>query len=161
MQIGIIRKNARGVFTGSISTLDLGVVMVALRGVMQNPNKPDLPAFEVMAYRPGQSFQNAVKLGALWEKTYRDGSGQVFLQGQLNDPSFPKPLRVACFTISDGEEKGNLSVVWDDGKRRNRQTEDAKEETADHGDGLGTSTAGDGFGWNGQNQNQDDYDYQP
>lgn len=160
MQIGIIRKNARGVHVGSVNTLDLGMVNVALREIPQNPNKPDLPAFDVMAWRPGQSFQNAVKLGALWEKTYRDGSGTVFLQGQLNDPSFPKALRVACFTISDGEEKGNLSVVWDDGKRRKSQTSD-EQETANRDDGLGNSTANDGFGYQNQNQNQDDYDYQP
>ena len=59
-----------------------------------------------------------------------------------NDPSFAKPLRVACFTIESGEEKGNMSVVWDDGNRRNRQTSETKEAAADGDDGLGNSTAG-------------------
>ena len=139
MQIGIIRKNARGLFVGAVSTLDLGTINIGLNPV-QSQN-PEAPAYEVMGWRTGASMVNAVKLGAVWEKTYRDGSGTVFLQGQLNDPSFAKPLRVACFTIESGEEKGNMSVVWDDGNRRNRQTSETKEAAADGDDGLGNSTA--------------------
>lgn len=158
MQIGIIRKNARGVFVGAISTLDLGLINIGLKPV--GSTNPEAPAFEVVGWRTGASMLNAVKLGALWEKTYSDGSGTVFLQGQLNDPSFPKAMRIACFTIGSGDEVGNLSVVWDDGTRRNRQTTETKEE-ATTGDGLGPTTANDSFGFGGNDQHQDDYDYQP
>jgi uncharacterized protein (DUF736 family) len=133
MNIGIIRKTARQELIGRIDTLDLNV-RVALRRVLSN--NPDAPAYDVMASRDGRNW---VKLGAVWAKN-ANATGEVFYVGSINDPSMTKPMRIALFGISKGEDAGGMAIVWDNGQNRQAATAEGEAAPAAQ-DGLGDSTA--------------------
>lgn len=133
MNIGLIRKTARNELVGRIDTLDLNV-RVALRRVLSN--NPEAPAYDVMASRDGRNW---VKLGAVWAKNAK-ATGEVFYVGSINDPSMSKPMRIALFGISSGEDVGGMAIVWDSGQNRQAATAEEEADAPAH-DGLGDSTA--------------------
>jgi uncharacterized protein (DUF736 family) len=134
MNIGIIRKNAGAQLIGNIATLDLNV-RVELRKVLSN--NPKMPAYEVMANKPGGV---PVSIGAVWARV-ANGTGEAFYTGTLNDPSMGKPLPIALFNISKGENAGGYAVVWDNGKRSKSAVTGEEQSEQPAQDGLGESTA--------------------
>jgi hypothetical protein len=137
MQIGIIRKNG-GLFVGAVSTLDPGTMSSPQPSAIAKPEAPPMKLW--MA----QGVDGQRRNSALFGKDLSGRQRHGFLQGQLNDVL---QSRCALHATISGEEKGNMSVVWDDGNRRNRQTSETKEAAADGTPSLGnpplatTSTA--------------------
>lgn len=79
------------------------------------------PVYEI--YEPN-SMGEEVNIGAVWERTMK-ASGQVFLGGNIDDPSFTEPLPIALF----GDEFKGFEVRW----RRER----APQTTGGNGGGYG------------------------
>ena len=141
MNIGQIirRDNGRNgsVLVGRIDTLAISMT-IGLREV-NNP-KPTAPKYEIMAKTRAGAW---VRVGALFEQESRS-SGEVFYQGQIEDPSMDRPLSIALFR-NDGEDGIEAyNVAWS--RRRPRQ--ELASAPRDAGD-LGESTAGRGEGEDG------------
>lgn len=147
MNIGSIKQNDSGTFLGRISTLAV-TATIALREV-RSPN-PKAPKYEVLALNP--ATKSWVQVGALFELV-SNATGEAFLNGKLDDPSFAQPLYISAFRQADG----TYNIVWQRPQKR-RDTaaltpkgDDALppvpaggpgEGDADMGaDGLGESTA--------------------
>lgn len=124
MNIGQLKKDARGIYMGRIATVTLDLT-VGLRPV--NSTNPKSPKFDVLGRNNAGGF---VQLGAVWEKQAANGTG-AFLQGEIDDPSFPAPVSIAMFTQADE----TLNVAWSRPKAR---TVNAFDDTA-------TTAAEDGF----------------
>lgn len=107
MNIGQLKKNASGNFIGKIQTATIDLV-IGLRPV--NSANPGAPRYDAMVRTRNGVF---IPAGGLWEKVAGNGTG-VFLQGQIDDPSFEAPLSIALFTQQDG----SLNVVWSRPRRR-------------------------------------------
>lgn len=145
MNIGSIKQNDAGTFLGRISTLAV-TATIALREV-RSPN-PKAPKFEVLALNP--ATKSWVQVGALFELV-SNSTGEAFLSGKLDDPSFAQPLYVSAFRQADG----SYNIVWQRPQKR-RDTAaltpkgddglppvptGAADEADAGGDGLGESTA--------------------
>ena len=128
MQIGHF-KPREGTLYGSISTASLHLPRLGLKPVQSNHERA--PAFEVMARTPGNGW---VQIGALWEGI-TNATGEVFYQGQVDDPSFLAPLPIALF--GDGED--GFNVAWN--RRRKRQ-----EDSFNDAEGGNEDSGGDPFG---------------
>lgn len=146
MNIGNLKQNDAGTFIGRIESVAT-TITVALREV-RSPN-PKAPKFEVMALSAARTW---VQVGALFELT-SNATGEAFLNGKLDDPSFAQPLYVSAFRQADG----SYNVVWSRPQKRRDTSALAPKgddalppfpgetgqggEPADMGDGLGESTA--------------------
>ena len=106
MNIGTIRPNAQGQLTGEINTLKLSVVifLVAVTSTAERA-----PKYEIRARAPNGT---AVQIGALWEQAARS-SGEVFLQGRIDDISLKEPLQIAAFRQDDK----SFNIVWQPARR--------------------------------------------
>lgn len=130
-------KNVDGRLMGTIATRTIDLPRIGLRPVESQNSRA--PVFEVVALNPGKRW---VQIGALWEAT-SNASGEVFLQGSLDDPSLPEPLPIALFG-SDGD---GYRVAWRRPQRREDFGSSARGERRDYGEGenqggFGDSTAG-------------------
>lgn len=132
-------------FLGRVSTLAV-TATIALREV-RSPN-PKAPKFEVLALNP--ATKSWVQVGALFELV-SNSTGEAFLNGKLDDPSFAQPLYVSAFRQADG----SYNIVWQRPQKRRDTAALAPKgdeglppvptgasDDADTGaDGLGESTA--------------------
>lgn len=101
MNIGSIKRNDRGTFTGRVSAMSFALTL-ALREV--NSTNPKAPKFEIFALSAAKEW---VQVGAFFEMfSNRDGS--AFLNGKIDDPSFDKPLYVTAFQ----QEDESYNIVW-------------------------------------------------
>ncbi len=84
-------------YVGTIRTL---TVNVKARIVANDQKKSEgAPDFRVYAGR--------AELGAAWKAKTNSEDGRDYLSVQLDDPSFPEPIRAALF-----EEDGAAFLVW-------------------------------------------------
>lgn len=84
-------------YVGTIRTL---TVNVKARIVANDQKKSDgAPDFRVYAGR--------AELGAAWKAKTNGEAPREYLSVQLDDPSFPEPIRAALF-----EEEGAAFLVW-------------------------------------------------
>ncbi len=118
MNIGEIR-NVNDRLTGSIATRTIDLPRIGLRKV--ESMNPRAPVYEVLALNVARRW---VQVGALWEAASKK-TGEVFLAGNIDDPSLPEPLPVALFPSEDG----GYTIAW-------------RRETvrAEFGGGFGAST---------------------
>lgn len=108
MNIGEFKKNGSGVIAGYIATAAMDLPRLALRPVVSANDRA--PAFEIVASNPGKRW---VQIGALWEAV-SNSTGEIFLQGQIDDPSLPGKLPIALFA---GDED-SYRVAWNRPQRR-------------------------------------------
>lgn len=121
---------------GSIATRTIDLPRLGLRPVQSSHERA--PAYEILALNVGNRW---VQVGALWEQT-ANSSGEVFLQGSIDDPSLPEPLPIALF----GNDTEGYRVAW---QRRQRRDDFAPimrggrpAEASEGSGGFGGSTAG-------------------
>jgi uncharacterized protein (DUF736 family) len=88
------------------------------------------PVYEI--FEPNNMGEE-VNIGAVWERKMK-ASGQVFLGGNIDDPSFPEPLPIALF----GDEFKGFEVKW----RRERGYPLAVNVTGNGGNGQQRRTGG-------------------
>lgn len=100
MNIGNLKLN-RGSYVGTISTLRLQMA-VALKPV--DSENENAPKYEVHARSPNGQY---VQVGALWEKA-SNSTGELFLQGRIDDPSLAAPVSITAFEQDDK----SYNVVW-------------------------------------------------
>ena len=101
MNIGEVRI-VNGRLEGRVATRTIDLPRIGLRKVeSQNPRAP---AYEILALNVARRW---VQVGALWEAVAKK-SGEVFLAGNMDDPSLPEPLPVAFFPT----ENGGYSIAW-------------------------------------------------
>ncbi|QOT74525.1 DUF736 domain-containing protein (plasmid) [Sphingobium fuliginis] len=149
MNIGSISQNESGTFLGKISTLTVSLT-IALREV--HSTNPRAPKYEIFALSAAKQW---VQVGAFFELP-ANGTGEMFLNGKIEDPSFDKPLYISAFRQDDG----SYNIVWSRPNRKRdvdaamapRQADSGLpplpggEAAPAGGDGLGESTAQGGFG---------------
>ncbi|WP_375403007.1 DUF736 family protein [uncultured Sphingomonas sp.] len=120
MNIGYFKKNAQGLYFGHIAAAKFELPQLALRPC--ESTKERAPTFEVMTRTPGNRL---IQVGALWEAR-ANGTGEVFLQGSVDDPSLPDRVSIALF--HDGAD--GMNVAWRRARVRRdpfRQPVDARE----------------------------------
>jgi len=131
-------KNVEGRLMGAIATRTIDLPRIGLRPVESQNDRA--PVFEVVALNVGRRW---VQIGALWEAT-SNATGEVFLQGSLDDPSLPEPLPIACF----GTDAEGYRVAWRRPQRREDFGPSQRATRRDYGNdgegGFGESTAGPG-----------------
>jgi uncharacterized protein (DUF736 family) len=120
MQIGSF-KSINGNLFGSLATAEITLPRLGLKPVESDNEKA--PAFQVMTLNPARRW---VEIGALW-RAVSNGTGEVFYQGQVDDPSFAQPLSVALF----GNDEDGFNAVWN---RRRRRRNDDFGDTAEGGE---------------------------
>jgi uncharacterized protein (DUF736 family) len=152
MNIGEFSK-VNGRLMGSIATRTIDLPRIGLRPVESQNDKA--PLYEVVALNVGKRW---VQIGALWEAT-SNSSGEIFLQGSLDDPSLPEPLPIALF----GTDDEGYRVAWRRPQRRDdfgTASRSARRDYDQGGDGgFGGSTAGsDGGLMEGTGQSPADLD---
>lgn len=133
--IGIIAAAANGMLIGKIETLAVSLT-IGLKP-NENPN-PRAPRFEIMALSSAKKW---IRVGALFEH-YSNSTGEAFLQGTLDDPSWKNSLSIACFRQDDD----SYAVAWSRPRSRDNGFGSSQRQTegGDMGgevDGLGDSTA--------------------
>jgi uncharacterized protein (DUF736 family) len=137
MNIGEI-KNVEGRLIGAIATRTIDLPRIGLRPVESQNERA--PVFEVVARNVGGRW---VQIGALWEQT-SNGTGEVFLQGSLDDPSMTEPLPIALF----GSDEDGYRIAWRRPQRRDDLSTAARaprQRFEGQGEGgFGDSTAGAG-----------------
>lgn len=101
MNIGEFKKE-NGRLMGSVFTRTIDLPRIALRPVHSESEKA--PIYEIVALNIARRW---VQIGALWEAVSKKTS-EVFLAGQIDDPSLPDPLPVALFP----NEAGGFTVAW-------------------------------------------------
>ena len=101
MNIGSF-KSVNGQLLGSVNTANLSLPRLGLRPVKSNNTRA--PAYEVVSLNPGKQW---VQVGAIWEAVSK-GSGEIFYQGQLDDPSMTQALPIALF----GNDDDGYRVAW-------------------------------------------------
>lgn len=137
MNIGEFR-NVNGRLLGSIATRTIDLPRLGLREVESTNDRA--PVYEILALNVGNRW---VQIGALWEAVAKNTTGEVFLQGSIDDPSLPEPLPIALF----GSDEEGFRVAWRRPQPRdafaplNRGGPRRDDEGAASG-GFGDSTAG-------------------
>ncbi|WP_342250305.1 DUF736 domain-containing protein [Sphingomonas sp. OTU376] len=126
-----------GRLLGWIATRTIDLPRLGLRKVESSNERA--PLYEILALNVGNRW---VQIGALWEAVAKNSTGEVFLQGTIDDPSLAEPLPIALF----GSETEGFRVAW-----RRPQPRDAfapvsrgtgaRQEGRGAGDGFGESTA--------------------
>lgn len=101
MNIGEIRV-VNGRLEGQLATRTIDLPRIGLRKV--ESMNPRAPVYEILALNVARRW---VQVGALWEATTKK-TGEVFLAGNIDDPSLPEPLQVALFR----QEEGGYSIAW-------------------------------------------------
>ena len=101
MNIGSIKRNDRGTLIGRIATLQF-TATIALRDL--NSSNERAPKFEIFALSAAREW---VQIGAFFELT-SNSTGESFLNGKLEDPSFEKPLYISAFRQPDG----SYNIAW-------------------------------------------------
>lgn len=146
MNIGEFKLN-KGRVVGWIATRAIDLPKLALRPV-ESENEL-APAFEIIAPNVGG---RVVQVGALWEAVAKR-TGEVFYQGNVDDPSMPEALPIALF----GSIEEGFRVAWrrqerDDFGPAVRTTRD-NPPSGNRGDdyGFGDSTANENGELSGQN----------
>lgn len=138
MNIGELRM-VNGRLMGSIATRTIDLPKIGLRPVQSD--NPRAPKFEVVALNVARRW---VQIGAVWEAAMKR-SGEVFLAGNIDDPSLPEALPVALFPATDFD---GYMIAW----RRDTMR-------SDFGGGFGTSNydseAGSERGRGGDRRQQD------
>ena len=136
MNIGEFKLN-NGRLLGSIATRTIDLPRLGLRPVESQNDKA--PVYEIVALNVGNRW---VQIGALWEAVAKNTTGEVFLQGSIDDPSLPEPLPVALF----GTPEEGMRVAWRRPQRRDDFGPAARTPRSDNGGdgqgGFGDSTAG-------------------
>ena len=123
MNIGQFKQNERGVLYGHIATAQIDLARLALRPVQSDNAKA--PLFEIVSRNPGNRI---VQIGALWE-AQSNGTGEVFLQGSVDDPSFADRLPIALF----GDGEGGYRVAWRRPRRRAETIEARQTKSVPNG----------------------------
>lgn len=95
-------KNVNGNLLGSIATGRMDLPKLGLKPV--DSTNVRAPRYEIVALNPGKRW---VQIGALWE-AISNSTGEPFLQGQIDDPSFDAPMPIALFADDDG----GYRVAW-------------------------------------------------
>ena len=127
MNIGEFR-NVDGRLVGSIATRTIDLPRIGLRPVESQNEKA--PVYEVVALNVGRRW---VQIGAVWEAS-ANATGELFLQGSLDDPSLPEPLPIALFgTMEEG-----YRVAW---RRPQRRDDFGTSVRGARRDGNGSSGA--------------------
>ena len=126
-----------GRLLGSIATRTIDLPRLGLRAVESDHERA--PIYEIVALNVGNRW---VQVGALWEAIAKNTTGEVFLQGSIDDPSIPEPLPIALF----GNEQEGYRVAWRRPQRRDDfgpaiRSVRRDGPDGDHG-GFGESTAG-------------------
>ena len=137
MNIGEFSNN-NGRLMGSIATRTIDLPRLGLRPVESDHERA--PAYEIVALNVGNRW---VQLGALWEAVAKNTTGEVFLQGSIDDPSLREPLPIALF----GSERDGYRVAWRRPQRRDDFGPAIRSSRRDYGGdeqggGFGDSTAG-------------------
>jgi uncharacterized protein (DUF736 family) len=130
-------KQSNGRLLGSIATRTIDLPRLGLRPVESDNDKA--PIFEIVALNVGNRW---VQVGALWEAVAKHTTGEVFLQGTIDDPSLAEPLPIALF----GSDEEGFRVAWRRPQRRDDfgpaiRTSRREYQQEEQG-GFGTSTAG-------------------
>jgi len=99
-QIGHFNRTASG-YSGRIRTLslDIGVVIVAAEA-SEAENAPD--------YRVHAETEDGPEIGAGWKRS-TDKAG-AFVSIQLDDPTFPRPIRANLF--QNGDDATSWLLHW-------------------------------------------------
>jgi len=131
-------KQSNGRILGSIATRTIDLPRLGLRPVESQNDKA--PVFEIVALNVGNRW---VQIGALWEAVAKHTTGEVFLQGTIDDPSLPEPLPVALF----GGDTEGYRVAWRRPQRRDDFGPAIRSSRSDYTQGggeggFGDSTAG-------------------
>lgn len=130
-------KLSNGRLLGSIATRTIDLPRLGLRPVESDNDRA--PVFEIVALNVGNRW---VQIGALWEAVAKHTTGEVFLQGSIDDPSLPEPLPIALF----GNEQEGMRVAWRRPQRRDDFGPAIRTSRRDYGPegdgGFGDSTAG-------------------
>lgn len=150
MNIGEFKLN-NGRLLGSIATRTIDLPRLGLRPVESQNDKA--PVYEIVALNVGNRW---VQVGALWEAVAKNTTGEVFLQGSIDDPSLPEPLPVALF----GTPEEGMRVAWRRPQRRDDfgpavRSSRRDDESGGQG-GFGDSTAGENGALMGANDMGDD-----
>ena len=127
-------KNTNGQLLGSIATAAIHLPRLGLKPIMSDNARA--PKFEIVTLNAGRRW---VQIGAVWEAA-SNSTGELFLQGSIDDPSFAAPLQIACF----GNEEEGYRVAW----TRNRRRQNGFGGSESQNDGMGGADgmgAGDGF----------------
>jgi uncharacterized protein (DUF736 family) len=101
-------KNVNGQLIGSIATAAIHLPRLGLKPIMSENAKA--PKYEVVTLNAGRRW---VQIGAVWEAA-SNSTGELFLQGSVDDPSFAAPLQIACF----GNPEEGYRVAWTRNRRR-------------------------------------------
>lgn len=130
-------KSSNGRLMGSIATRTIDLPRLGLRPVESTNDRA--PVFEIVALNVGNRW---VQVGALWEAVAKHTTGEVFLQGTIDDPSLAEPLPIALF----GSVEEGFRVAWRRPQRRDDfgpaiRTSRRDDGPMDQG-GFGDSTAG-------------------
>lgn len=132
-------KNVNDRLLGSIATRTIDLPRLGLREVESSNDRA--PVYEILALNVGNRW---VQIGALWEAVAKNTTGEVFLQGSIDDPSLPAPLPIALF----GSEADGFRVAWRRQQPRdafaplNRGAPRGGDEGADVGSGPGSGSGG-------------------
>lgn len=130
-------KLSDGRLMGSIATRTIDLPRLGLRPVQSDNDRA--PVFEIVALNVGNRW---VQIGALWEAVAKHTTGEIFLQGTIDDPSLAEPLPVALF----GNDEEGYRVAWRRPQRRDDfgpaiRSSRREQEPSGQG-GFGESTAG-------------------
>ncbi|GBH32567.1 hypothetical protein MBESOW_P3798 [Sphingobium xenophagum] len=101
MNIGEVRI-VNGRLEGRVATRTIDLPRIGLRKV--DSQNPRAPVYEILALNVARRW---VQVGALWEAVAKK-SGEIFLAGNIDDPSLPEPLPVAFFPT----DNGGYSIAW-------------------------------------------------
>ncbi len=126
-------KSVNGQLLGSVNTANLSLPRLSLRPVKSNNTRA--PAYEVVSLNPGKQW---VQVGAIWEAVSK-GSGEIFYQGQIDDPSMAQPLPIALF----GDDEEGYRVAWSRNTTKRDSMTDSKPSrnaAPDFGEGNATET---------------------
>lgn len=150
MNIGEFKQN-NGRLLGSIATRTIDLPRLGLRPVESDNDKA--PVFEIVALNVGNRW---VQIGALWEAVAKHTTGEVFLQGTIDDPSLAEPLPIALF----GSDEEGFRVAWRRPQRRDDfgpAVRSSRREYPEAGEGgFGESTVGANGGLKGASADLDD-----
>jgi uncharacterized protein (DUF736 family) len=124
----------KGRIVGWIATRNLDMPRLGLRAVESDNELA--PNYEVVAFN-GTRW---VQVGALWEAVAKK-TGEIFLQGNIDDPSMAEPLPIALF----GSVEEGYRVAW----RRPERRDDFGSAVRTPRDGAPSGRGGDDYGFGG------------